>query len=99
MTRIPTHPGSVIKEELEVRHISQKYFAELTGISYSSLNDFLNEKKPLSSELALIIEAALGVSADLLMNMQNRYNMALPRQKPSFLSRLSEIRKACAVFM
>ena len=33
--RIPTHPGDVIKEELEYRGISQKKFSELTGVSYT----------------------------------------------------------------
>ena len=35
---IPTHPGAVIKEELEYRQISQKKFAELVSMPYSMLN-------------------------------------------------------------
>ena len=40
--RIPTHPGDVVKEELDVRGISQKDFAIKTGISYTMLNEILN---------------------------------------------------------
>ncbi|MDY5681221.1 MAG: addiction module antidote protein, HigA family, partial [Prevotella sp.] len=36
--RLPTHPGDLLKEELEVRGISQKQFSSLVGISYTMLN-------------------------------------------------------------
>ena len=53
--RIPTHPGDVVKEELEARGISQKDFAARTGISYTMLNEILNAKRPMTSEVALAI--------------------------------------------
>ena len=31
--RIPTHPGDVLKEELECRKISQKKFSEVLGVN------------------------------------------------------------------
>ena len=37
----PTHPGEVIKDELIVRGITQKEFAERIGIPYTMLNDIL----------------------------------------------------------
>ncbi|MDD7692206.1 MAG: helix-turn-helix domain-containing protein, partial [Prevotella sp.] len=45
--RMPTHPGDVVKEELEERGISQKEFASRTGISYTMLNEILNSKRPI----------------------------------------------------
>lgn len=95
-TRLPTHPGDVLKEELESRHISQKHFAELINMPYTQLNEILNGKRSVSTDFALMIEAALGINPDLLINMQNRYNMALARRKPSLAEKLREIRKACA---
>ena len=35
----PTHPGEVLKEELEFRGISQRGLAKKLGISYSALNE------------------------------------------------------------
>ena len=35
---MPTHPGEVVKDELEARNISQREFAQREGISYSMLN-------------------------------------------------------------
>ncbi len=97
--RLPTHPGEVLKEELEVRGITQKQFAEATGISYTMLNEILNAKRPVTSDIALLVEAALGVSAELLVNMQSRYNMAQARMKPSMESHLDQIRKMCASWL
>lgn len=94
--RLPTHPGDVLKEELESRKISQKKFAEILGVPYTMLNEILNGKRPVTSDFALMVEAALGINPELLINMQTRYNMALAREKASLSNRLNEIRKMCA---
>ena len=59
----PTHPGEALKDELEYRGISQRGFAKEIGISYSFFNEMLNGKRPLSPELAMMMEAALEVDA------------------------------------
>lgn len=94
--RLPTHPGDVLKEELECRKISQKKFAEILGVPYTMLNEILNGKRPVSSDFALMVEAALNINPELLINMQTRYNMTLAREKKSLANRLNEIRKMCA---
>ena len=97
--RLPTHPGDVLKEELESRGISQKKMAELLNVPYTQLNEILNGKRPVSTDFALMIEAALGINPDMLINMQNRYNMARSRQKPWLVNRLMDIRRACAALL
>ena len=94
--RLPTHPGDVLKEELECRKISQKRFSEILGIPYTMLNEILNGKRPVTSDFALMVEAALNINPELLIYMQARYNMALAREKQSLSNRLNEIRKLCA---
>ena len=83
--RLPTHPGDVLKEELESRKISQKRFSEI-----------LNGKRPVTSDFALMVEASLKINPELLINMQTRYNMAVAREKDTLANRLKEIRKMCA---
>lgn len=95
--RLPTHPGEVLKEELESRGISQKRYSELTGISYTMLNEILNGKRSLTTDVALLVEASLGINPQMLINMQTRYNMALSRRSKTFSERLDSIRKICAV--
>ena len=41
----PTHPGEVLKDEIEYRKISQRKLAEGMGISYKVLNDLLNGRR------------------------------------------------------
>lgn len=96
MNRIPTHPGDVLKEELEVRGISQKKFSELLGVPYTQLNEILNGKRSVTTDFALMVEAALGINPEMLINMQSRYNMAITRQKKTLLQKLIDIKRACA---
>lgn len=97
--RIPTHPGDVLKEELESRNVSQRKFAELINVPYTQLNEILNGKRPVSTDFALIMEASLGINPDLLINMQTRYNLAVARTKPTLLERLRIVRKSCAAIL
>ena len=99
INRLPTHPGDVLKEELESRGISQRVFSENTGISYTMLNEILNCKRPVTSDVSLIFEAALGINAELLVNMQSRYNIAQSRMRPSLKVNLDKVRKACASWL
>ena len=66
----PTHPGSILKEEIEYRGISQCKLAKDMGIGYSALNEILNERRPLTEKTALLFEAALGVNADCKKGQQ-----------------------------
>ena len=70
-----THPGEVLKDELEARGISQRKFAESIGMGYSVLNEILNGKRPVTTTSALMFEAALDIPADSLLKLQMGYNM------------------------
>ncbi len=93
----PTHPGEVLKDELEYRGISQRGLAKEMGISYSALNEVLNAKRP-NPELAMMMEAALGVDAAPLLAMQNEYDMLMAERNESFMEKLKYIRRIAAVF-
>ena len=69
-----THPGEIIKDELEDRGISQREFAERIGMSYSVLNELLNAHRPLTTNTALLFEATFGLPADVLMCIRTKYN-------------------------
>ena len=94
----PTHPGEVLKEELEFRGISQRGLARKLEVSYSVLNEVLNGKRSLSPELALMMEAVLGVDAAPLLAMQNEYDMMMAERNPTFMEKLKQIRRVAAVF-
>jgi addiction module HigA family antidote len=93
----PTHPGEILKDEIESRGISQRKLAAQMSMSYSVVNEILNERRPLTESNALLFEAALGVEADTLMRLQLKYNMQTVRQDKKLINRFNEIRKICAV--
>lgn len=89
---IAIHPGEILKEEMEARGISQKEFAEAIAVSYTMLNEILNGKRPISTDFALLIEAALGTPAEHWVNMQARYNLQTARTKETIIKRFKTIR-------
>lgn len=93
----PVHPGEVIKEEMESRHISQREFARQVNVSYTALNELLNGKRSLSPATALMFEAALDIPADALMNIQTKYTMQTTRRDATILSWLSRIPRVAAM--
>jgi len=94
-----THPGEVIKDELEFRGISQRRLAKLIGVPASQLNEVLNAKRPLSAELALLIGQALDIEAAPLLALQMKYNLLSAKRDKSFLERLKEIPRIAAIFL
>ena len=93
----PTHPGEILKDEIEFHGISQRQLAEQMGIQYSVLNEILNKRRPLTEKTALLFEAALGIDAEPLMRLQLKYNMQTVRKDKSFTERLAKIRKVAAL--
>lgn len=89
----PIHPGELLKEEVEFRHIAQTKLAQQIGISYKVMNDILNCRRPLTTSTVLLLEATLGLE----MRMQPDYNMQTAKGDKSFMERLNHIRKYAAL--
>ena len=51
----------------------------------------------MNTEIALLIEAALNIPADLLLKLQSDYNMQMAKADASFMKRLSSIRNIAAM--
>ena len=80
----PPHPGDFIKTEiLDELGLSISRGAEILGVRRATLSDFVNGKASLSSEMALRIEKAFGVSMDTLLRMQVWYDTHAIRQRAS----------------
>jgi addiction module HigA family antidote len=75
-----THPGEILKDELEARRLSPCKFAEQNGINPSALNDLLDGRCSLSGHFAQIFEKALGISAESLMKLQMKYDEQMDRK-------------------
>ena len=93
----PVHPGELLKDELEYRLLSQKTVAKQLGLPYTAFNEILNGKRPVTTDFAMIMEAALGVPAYILVSMQADYNLQVAQTDKKLLARLAQIRKIAAV--
>ena len=93
----PTHPGELIKDELEFRNITQAKLAESISVSPSLINEIIKGKRGVNTEMALLLEAALNIPADLLLKLQSEYNMQVAKADDSLMKRLSSIRKIAAL--
>lgn len=92
----PTHPGEVLREEIECRGITQTRLADEIGMKVSLLNELINGKRDFTTEYAMLLEAALGIDADFWLNLQSSYNKTKVKNDISFMSRLASIRRIAA---
>ena len=93
----PTHPGELLMEELQCRKISQANFSKQIGVKPSLINEIIKGKRGINTEMAMLFEAALGISAKFWINLQNEYNLQKVKADGTFMARLNEIRKFTAI--
>jgi HTH-type transcriptional regulator / antitoxin HigA len=74
-TAFAIHPGEILLDELKDRNIKQIEFAQ--GIDYSAtqLNEFINGKRNITPELALLIGTKLSMNPLIWMNLQAKYDL------------------------
>lgn len=92
----PMHPGELLRDELESREISQKALSEEIGVRPSIISEVVNGKRAITTEYALLLEAALGIDADFWLKLQADYNKEIVQSDISFMSRLNKIRQVAA---
>lgn len=76
----PPHPGGLITEYLEDFNVSLRGLARNLGVSPSALSKVAAGKTAITLEMALRLEAGLGISARLWMAMQATYDLSRIRQ-------------------
>lgn len=91
---LPTHPGEVLNDEIDFLNISKRKLATQMGVSYFVLNGILNLKRPVNVEFALRVEAVLGLEAEMLINLQARYDLHIALTNEVFTQKLNEIKKS-----
>lgn len=78
----PCHPGEILKEECLVPlGLTVTEAARLLDISRYTLSSIINKKQGISTEMALRLSKAFGMSAEVWLNMQTNYDLAQARDK------------------
>jgi addiction module HigA family antidote len=78
----PSHPGDFLRTEIvEPLGLSVTEAAKVLGVTRPALSSLLNGRSALSTEMALRVEKAFGVSMDTLARMQTAYDIAAQRRR------------------
>lgn len=82
LEREPIHPGEMLKEEFLVPlEISQSALAKSLHTSFRAINELVNGKRGITTEMALKLSRYFGTSAQLWLNLQNEYDLYKTMQK------------------
>lgn len=88
----PTHPGILIKDELEARSdLNQKDLARELGVKASFLNEIIKGKRPVTADIAVLLEKALEIPADYWMKFQSQFEIDKARIKEKNITRLKNM--------
>ena len=68
--RCPSHPGAVLSDWLLDVNYTKTDISRMLGISRQQLYDILNERKPVSANIAARIGKLLGNGAGIWLRMQ-----------------------------
>ena len=66
----PTHPGDLIKEEIEFRGMTVEEFSEAIGIEIDIVKDIIDGRHAVTGEFAERCENIIGIPKSILINMQ-----------------------------
>ena len=73
----PVHPGEVLREDvLPALSMSKTAVADALGISRQTLYDILNEKQPVTAEMAVRFGKLFGNGGRFWINLQRSHDLA-----------------------
>ena len=78
---LPVSPGSVLLEEIQARGVTAEKLACLMERSVASVLGILDERIPVTPDIATDIEKALGIKAYLWLNLEAGYRATLAHNK------------------
>jgi addiction module HigA family antidote len=77
----PIHPGEVLREDVVPSlNMMKARIARAIGISRQTFYDLLGERQAVTPLVALKLERCVGGSAEMWMNLQRDYDLAVARR-------------------
>jgi HTH-type transcriptional regulator/antitoxin HigA len=78
---VAMHPGELLSEELDARAMTQRDLARAMGRSPGMVSEIVRCRTRVTVDTALDLEGALGIQAELWLNMQSRYDLVEGRRR------------------
>lgn len=105
MRSVPTDPppinpepvGKWLASELEARDWSQADFAAILGRPTQFVSEIINGKKEITRESAAQIGAALDLTAEMWLNLQDQYLLAEQAKNVRTQAKLNDVRKRALI--
>ena len=94
--REPVHPGVILKEEfLEPLSITQTKLAKELHTSFRAINELVNQKRGVTTEMALRLSKYFGTTPYLWLNLQNQFDLyKIARKKKELLKEIEQVKAA-----
>lgn len=72
-------PGQLIDEALKAKGWTQRVLSIVLGMDETGVNKIIGDKRPVTADMALMLEEVLGISAERFMELQQTYDLAKAR--------------------
>ena len=72
-----SHPGRLLKRELEARELSANRLALDIGVPSGRITDIVNGRRAITADTAVRLGRYFGNSAQFWINLQSQYEIAL----------------------
>lgn len=76
-----THPGELLKQELDYKQISIEEFAVTSQISENTIKKIITGKEYITIDIALKLETTLNIDTDFWLQLQYNYEKDLLKIK------------------
>ena len=77
----PIHPGEHLAEIMEELGITQYRLAKTIGVPQIRIHDIVHCRRSITTDTALRIGQALGMTPDFWLNLQRMYDLDVARAK------------------
>jgi len=74
--KTPTHPGGILKRNyMDQSVVTLSQLADILGLPEETVSEVVNERAPVTADMALRFSRAFNTSPDLWLNMQQYYDL------------------------
>lgn len=87
-----THPGVLIKDEIDATpNLTQRALSKKLGVLPSFLNEIIKGKRPVTADIAILLEKTLDIPAEYWMRFQSQYEIDKARVKEKNIQKIKNI--------
>jgi len=77
----PVHPGGVLADELQARGLTSNALALALRVPANRISDIVRGQRSISAETALRLGRFFGTGAQLWVNLQAQYDLAIAQKE------------------